>query len=224
MSRATDDRVPVCIFAKPPVAGTVKTRLASKLGVDLAAALAKAFLQDTWELVRGLPWARPILATTEARTEVELPGVEIWLQGEGDLGDRLERILGRALAEGKPAIAIGSDTPGLPAALLEDARQALAGEDAAVGPARDGGFYLLGLNRCPDGLLRGLPWSTTGTREALLARISDFGIFSRILAPWSDVDRPEDLDELARAIGDGVVAAPHTARALARIKERGRSR
>lgn len=75
-------------------------------------------------------------------------------QGEGDLGSRLENALRRALAGGKPAaIVIGTDSPDLPAELLDAARAALKDADAVLGPSADGGFYLIGLRSCPEGLL-----------------------------------------------------------------------
>ena len=107
----------ICIFAKPPVAGQVKTRLAAAVGDLRAAELALAFLDDTVEAVRALPWASAALATPSAFAST-LP---ILLQGEGDLGARIERILRAALAQAPAAIAIGADAPALPRRLLEAA-------------------------------------------------------------------------------------------------------
>jgi len=91
----------ICVFAKPPVPGEAKTRLATTVGKVHAAALARAFLKDTWELVSRVKWARAILATTEGTAKAfGLSGpVKTWLQGDGDLGKRLERIIQRGLAE-----------------------------------------------------------------------------------------------------------------------------
>lgn len=212
------DRGVLCIFTKPPVAGQAKTRLAAELGSAQAAELARAFLRDTWGAAAALPWARPILATTEPGTAAAV-GVdaEEWLQGPGDLGERLERVLGRALREGAFAIAIGSDTPGLPIRLLEHARDVLASAPAVIGPSEDGGFYLLGLRRCPAGLLAGLPWSQEETFARTLARLRERGIETGMLLPWFDVDRPRDLECLRGLLDRGEVAAPETARALARM-------
>jgi glycosyltransferase A (GT-A) superfamily protein (DUF2064 family) len=132
----------ICIFAKPPVAGGVKTRLASALGPEIAAELARAFLDDTMAAVRALGWARVAVASTAPHE-----GVETLLQGEGDLGARIERVLRAALADAPFAIAIGADAPALPRRLLEAARDVLQRADEVLGPADDGGFYLLGLRR-----------------------------------------------------------------------------
>jgi rSAM/selenodomain-associated transferase 1 len=201
----------ICIFAKPPLAGEVKTRLAAALGADGAARLARAFLDDTVESVRALPWAAPALASTVSVTA----DVPVLMQGEGDLGERIERVLRAALEQAPIAIAIGADTPALPSRLLESARMALEDADVALGPAEDGGFYLLALRHCPQGLLRDLPWSSVDTLRATLKRLHALGLRTRLLDPWFDVDRAEDLDRLATLIEQGVLRAPRTALVLA---------
>jgi hypothetical protein len=203
----------ICIFAKPPVAGQVKTRLAASIGAGAAARLARAFVEDTIESVQTLPWAQAALATTE---EVEA-GVPVLLQGEGDLGTRIERVLRTALERAPMAMAIGADAPALPARLLESARMALRTADVAIGPAEDGGFYLLALRRCPEGLLRDLPWSSADTLHAILKRLRVLGLRTTLLDPWFDVDRVEDLDRLRTLIAERAVIAPRTERVLAQL-------
>ncbi|MFP2909527.1 TIGR04282 family arsenosugar biosynthesis glycosyltransferase [Pyxidicoccus sp. 3LFB2] len=212
----------VCVFAKPPVAGQVKTRLARTLGQDVAAELAAAFFADTWALLRTLPWIRPVLATTQAGRPEGLAceaDAEVWLQGEGGLGERLERVLRRALERGPWAMALGADTPGLPGPLLEEARAKLAaGADAVLGPAEDGGFYLLALKRCPPGLLaEGLPWSSADTLERTRERLESHGLRTVLLEPWFDVDTEADLHRLADLLAKGAVRAPSTHDVLIRL-------
>ena len=156
----------------------MKTRLASTLGDDRAAALATAFLRDTWELVNSLPWGRPVLATTDlawGEHASDLGASEVWSQGEGDLGARLEHVMRRALATGPAALAVGTDSPGLPVRALEGARAAVEAGAAVLGPAEDGGYYLLGLPRCPAGLLADLPWSVPETRVRTEERLRASG-------------------------------------------------
>lgn len=206
----------LCVFAKPPRAGEVKTRLAAAIGNAPAAELARAFLEDTWAAASALPWARAVLASTEP-SAVERAGSRrglVWPQGTGDLGERLERVLRRALRESPAALAIGTDTPGLPTPLLLEARSALRRADAVLGPCEDGGFYLLGLRRCPSGLLRDLPWSTADTFRRTVARLRDRGLRTAVISPWFDVDRPADLEWLRTLITRGELNAPRTARAL----------
>ncbi len=205
----------ICVFAKPPRAGTVKTRLVPVLGSEGAAALATAFLQDTFEFVASLPWAKAVLATTDHLDSslVSAP-CEIWLQGEGDLGARLERILQRALRGASIAMAMGADSPGLPRTFLEQARSALQKVDAVIGPCEDGGFYLLGLRRCPAGVFGGISWSESGTFAGTLASLRRAGLTVEVLEPWFDVDRPEDLARLRALISTGRIHAPRTREVL----------
>lgn len=217
--------VPLLVFAKPPRAGVAKTRLGARLGPEGAAVLARAFFDDTWATVSALGWATPILVTTEPaapewRSAGIRPGMRPsirskWAQGEGDLGARLESAFRRALASSPAAVAIGTDSPGLPAGLLDAARTALAESDAVLGPTTDGGFYLIGLRRCPEGLLAGLPWSSDETLDRTRERLLERGLRVEVLPTWFDVDRPEDLAPLKRRLWRGDFEARATARALA---------
>ena len=207
-------RIPVCIFAKPPIAGQVKTRLALP---GRAAELARAFLIDTHAAIARLDWGHPIVAST-GPLDVGLDALlapAVWAQGDGDLGARLERVLRRGLETASAAIAIGADSPGTPRARYDAAFAALATHDAVIGPSDDGGFYLLGLTRCPSGLLGDLPWSSWGTFDATLARLRARGMSVAILEPWFDVDRPADLERLRRELAARPDAAPVTRHALA---------
>ncbi len=200
------------VFAKPAVRGEVKTRLASAIGADRASAVAQAFIEDTWSLVRTLPWIDAVLATTNVELlEVgKLDRNSVWPQGEGDLGQRVERVMRRALRDWRSAIAVGADTPGLPLRLLEHARDALRDAHAVLGPAEDGGFYLMGLRRCPEGLLHNLPWSQADTFAKTLERLKQSGLTTTVLEPWFDVDRWEDLLRLRRLLDAGELVAPES--------------
>lgn len=209
----TAERSTVVVFAKPPVAGEVKTRLAPPAR---AATLARAFLVDTFASLRALAWADPVLATTAAidpALDVALAAA-VWMQGDGDLGARIERVLQRALASAPSAIAMGADTPGLPRAVLDRAHEALRTADAAIGPTEDGGFYVLALRKCPAGLLADLPWSQPTTFAATLARLREHGLVTVVLDRWFDVDRPPDLERLRGLLAARVVTAPATWSAL----------
>jgi uncharacterized protein len=203
----------VFIFAKAPVAGRVKTRLVPAVGAEGAVRLAMALLEDTLEALLAHGRAAPVLAVDNvaAFQGRGLPMVE---QGTGDLGERLERVLGRGLARAPVALVVGSDTPGFPAPLLEEAFSALERADAVLTPAEDGGFTLLGLRRCPPGLLRGLPWSKPETLRATEARLRARGLGVLRTRPWFDVDGPADLARLRVELSEGTVQARHTAEVL----------
>lgn len=207
----------ICVFAKPPRPGHAKTRLIPELGEAGAAALAEAFFRDTWAAVLRIGWAHPVLATTDVSApEWKLPrGTVMWPQGPGNLGQRLEQILRRALETHSMAIAVGTDAPGLPAALLDAARDGLRTADAVLGPSHDGGFYLLGVRRYPTGLFDGVPWSTSRTFARALGCLRAHRLTTTVLPPWFDVDRPADLARLRSLVLNGRVSAPETARVLA---------
>ncbi|MBI4463612.1 MAG: TIGR04282 family arsenosugar biosynthesis glycosyltransferase [Acidobacteria bacterium] len=210
--------VPVCIFVKPFVAGQVKTRLIPSLGAEGAAELAEAMFQDTQVMVRAVPWAQDIIASTAPMPKTLASNNRVWLQGEGNLGARLERILRQALAYSEMAIAIGADSPGLPLRVFEQARSRLQSADAVFGPCEDGGFYLLGLRRCPSGFLDTIAWSQHDTLLQAMARFRKFGLTSSLLDRWFDVDRPDGLERLCSFISSGQIAAPRTAEMLRRLK------
>lgn len=204
----------VSIFARAPEPGRTKPRLIPELGPERAIQLAEAFLEDIVAMARTLDWAECIIA---AATRFERPYFkthEVWLQSEGDLGERLEKILRLALKRREIVLAIGDDTPNLPAALLESARNALATADAVLGPALDGGFYLIGLNDCPVGLLAEIQWSHTTTLAATMAKLDQFGMKTVLINPWYAVDGPDDLERLRRQLAGDPSAAPKTAELL----------
>jgi len=190
--------IPICIFAKPPVPSEVKTRLIPALGAVGAARLASAMLQDVWStVVASCPVVRPILATTRpGEFPVLVRKTDIWLQGDGDLGERIERIIKRGLEQSASVIAIGADTPGFTATHLGAALECLESHDAVLGPSTDGGFYLIGLRRCPRGLFASIPWSTGATRKALKERLRLYDLSVAELEPLFDVDTPEDIATL----------------------------
>jgi len=209
------ERTRICLFAKPPRPGTSKTRLAPAVGPGGAAALADAFLRDTLATVEALPWANVAVTTPDPQGLAALGGrLDVWRQGGGDLGARMERAFRRGLEHSEAVIAIGADSPGLPRERLERAREALARADAVVVPTEDGGFCLLGLTRCEPGLLAELPWSRPTTCGAMLARLRVRGFRPVVLDPWFDIDRPADLHRMRALLSAGQVRAPATAALL----------
>ncbi|MFL6353526.1 MAG: TIGR04282 family arsenosugar biosynthesis glycosyltransferase [Bryobacteraceae bacterium] len=212
--------IPVCIFAKPFISGHVKTRLARALGAKRAADLAAAMFKDVWGTVSSCPGVRPVLATLDAEVEWAedarsecpiqiLPG-DILLQGDGDLGARLETVFCKALATAPAAIAVGADTPLLTSQHLREALDGLATHDAVIGPCPDGGFYLLALRACPRGLFSELPWSTPETAFATKRRLEARGLSVQQIEPLFDVDTPDDLALLAASLTHQPSIAPAT--------------
>ena len=203
--------IPVCMFAKPPEPGHVKTRLIPELGREGAAEIAAAMFLDTWHTLSSTPGIRPVLATVSSGVfPVAIDSRDVWLQGDGDLGTRLERILRRSLADAAGAIVVGADSPCLTTVHLQAAIQALEDHDAVIGRAMDGGFYLLGVRHCPEGLLSCIPWSTRETAELTAQRLRCRNLDVHELPPLFDVDLPEDLPVLAGYLLKDPAAAPAT--------------
>ena len=118
-------------------------------------------------------------------------------QGDGDLGVRLARAAADAGASGNPVVIVGTDCPGLTADVLDAAFDALAARDVVLGPALDGGYYLVGLRRfCPD-LFVGIPWSTPEVLSLTRRAAERAGLTVTLLGPLGDVDVPGDLPACA---------------------------
>jgi hypothetical protein len=203
----------ICMMAKAPEPGRVKTRLA--LPPETAAALADAFIDDTW---RAIGSSADLRALAFSGAEEALPpcvaGALRWRQRGADLGARIEHTLHCGLERADRVIVTGSDSPGLPPTLLATATAALDDHDAVIGPAIDGGYYLIGMRRCESDLFTELPWSQADTRQATVDRLAARGYSIALLPTWFDVDDDEGLELLRRALAAGLVDAPATARTL----------
>lgn len=115
-------------------------------------------------------------------------------QGDGDLGDRLIRAFQTAFDQGATAaIAVGIDCPGVTAEVLDQAYDQLQTHDGVIGPAEDGGYYLIGLKRPTPELFKGIAWGTETVRSSTLTLADKLGLAIAQLSPLADVDRPEDL-------------------------------
>jgi uncharacterized protein len=205
------------LFARAPVPGRVKTRLAAAIGAAAAASLYRAFLEDASGQYARIPGIVPVLAGEPTGVAPEFDGLfqPPWRrrdQGEGDLGDRLCRAFEEEFAAGARWVGVvGSDHPSLPrASLLEAFRAAAESAGAAVIPAADGGFCLLVLPRgaSPELLFRGIPWSTDRTFCVLADRAKTSGLPIHVLDGWYDVDRAEDLLRLRKDLESRDEAAP----------------
>lgn len=198
--------VRVLVFAKPPLPGRTKTRLAATVGPEAAADMARDLLADAWAAATSTPGVRVVLATPDPLHDHGLGRIEAWNQGGGDLGDRLERMVSRALAESGIALAVGADTVGLTPDRFRGVIDALGAAEAALAPSDDGGFWALALRRCPRGLLTRLPWSHPSTaqevRKRLSATLGPLGEGPRAY----DIDRVDDVRRLLRDAEGGVVA------------------
>jgi len=201
------------LFTKPARPGRVKTRLIGDLTPAQAAELHAAFLDDLLERLRAgrfavtLAWA---LEANEAVPDGPFPGIR--QNGDG-LGDRLYNALSEASAGGAAVAALGSDHPTLPVAAAERAFDLLdQGADVVLGPAEDGGYYLIALRAeaVARRLFEDIAWSTGRVFPATLERIAELGLRLELLPMASDVDTPADLRRLAAAMKGGDLGCPRT--------------
>ncbi len=199
-------RAQVIVIAKQPVPGRVKTRLTPPFSPQQAARLAAAALADTLAAAARVPAARRVLALEGIAGDWLPPGFDVIAQRGRGLDERLAAAFGEAYARlPVPMILIGMDTPQVTGEMLDAAICPLAtgAADAVFGPAADGGFWLLGLQRPDPALLLGVPMSAVETGQVQLTRLTGAGLRVHHLPPHTDVD---DLAS-ARAVA---AQAPHS--------------
>ena len=221
----TMKKAAIVIMAKQPAVGRTKTRLCPPLTPVEAAALYEALLRDTIDLVAGLDGIQLAIAVTPPEaTEsfgcISPPDTHLLSVACADIGDCLNQVLGRLLADGHPqAIAINSDGPTLPADHLRQAVRLLdsVDTDVVLGPSEDGGYYLIGLKQPQPGIFRDVAWSTERVTDESLARAEALGLNVALLPPWYDVDTATDMKRLRAELATlPDEALPHTRRFLAR--------
>ena len=196
------------VFARHP-RGRVKTRLVPALAPAAARRLHVACLESTLRLADSLPRgiARFLYLTPTERPprrhDLNLPRrFRLRTQRGRDLGARLRAALQALIAAGyRRVVFIGSDSPTLPAPRLRRAFAALRRADAVLGPARDGGYYLIGLRAKKNpstAVFRGIDWGTPRAFRQQRARLRRLQLPTVVLPPWYDVDVPADLKRLRR--------------------------
>jgi rSAM/selenodomain-associated transferase 1 len=187
----------LAVFAKWPAAGAVKTRLAARWGDEWAARVAEAFLRDTLDRLANMPAQRVVaFAPTETRELfAALLGDTFTLspQGEGDLGQRLERFFRHQREKDADRIVvIGSDSPTLPVEYIKLAFAELEQADVVLGPACDGGYYLLGCRGTMPPIFADIAWGSASVLAQTVATLRATSCRLAVLPPWYDVDTPED--------------------------------
>ena len=190
----------VAILTRAPSSGG-KRRLFAALGRAPDPALLTALLLDTLDAtaVAGVHRAivvEPPAACDEVRALA--PGVDVRPQVAGTLGDRMRDAMADFFQAGARAVAIvGSDLPDLPATVISEAFEVLTTDPGALvlGPARDGGYYLIAASSVPD-VFEGIAWGTSRVLEQTIASATDHGVRVRLLRYFSDVDLPADLENV----------------------------
>lgn len=192
------------IFAKAPVAGLAKTRLIPALGAQGAAALAEKLLDHAVSQALATGCTHVELCVTPDATHATFARLLsqakgqlcLSIQGEGDLGQRMDRALTRCLLKYRRVLLMGTDAPSLDTEVLKAADQALANQDAVFVPALDGGYALVGLTRPEPRLFANMLWSTPQVMAESRARAKHCDLRWVELAFVADIDEPPDLVHL----------------------------
>ena len=197
------ERARVAVFAKAPVAGDVKTRLAALLGPDGAAGLHAGLVRHALatavasgvgpvELWCAPDERHPFFARCAAEFHATLR-----MQRGADLGARMEDAVAQALAEGHALVIVGSDCPALLPSDLRDAADAVRECDVAIAPAEDGGYVMVAMSAAQP-IFRGIEWGSNRVMHETRRRLEGSGVAWRELPAKWDVDRPEDYARLQR--------------------------
>ena len=200
------------LFAKKPTPGAVKTRLQSQLSASEAARLYEALLLDCATALSATQATAKLVAFTPAHAEDALRALlapigefEYVPQIEADLGQRMEALMQWAFARGaERVVLVGSDSPSLPAAYIDEGLALLLEKEVVLGPSMDGGYYLVGRRKGDSRIFQDVAWSTGMVLEQTLTRLGTQTL--GLLPPWYDVDTPAEagflkvhLKALARA-------------------------
>jgi len=189
------------VFTRYPEPGTTKTRLIPLLGAEGAAQFQRQMAEDT------LAQAKKLQELRSVTVEVHFTGgdrklMQDWLgtdliyqhQNEGDLGKRMASAFEACFAAGRGrAVIIGVDCPDLNAQLILKAFEALEQHDLVLGPAEDGGYYLIGLNRLIGELFVGVSWGTSVVRQQTVEIAKKLDLAIAFLPLLNDIDNPQDL-------------------------------
>lgn len=189
----------IALMAKQPQVGQTKTRLVPALSPQQAVAMSEALLLDSIALIRDLDWADMALAITPFESKPYFEGITppgtrlVPVVGE-HIGECLVQAINMLLTIGySKALLLNSDSPTLPPEFLVQAAGLLEHVDLVLGPAEDGGYYLIGMSRPHPGLFEGIAWSTEMVLAQTLDRARELGLNSALTPPWRDVDTADDL-------------------------------
>ena len=188
----------VIVLAKAPRPGFAKNRLAADLDPPAAAAIAVVLLDRTVAALREFAQVEFRVTPDDAGAEFERwrrPEWGVRPQGDGDLGARLRRAVDEAFEVGQSrVVVVGTDCPALSGADVREAFEALATADVVLGPAEDGGYWLVGVRAGAAAavVFEGIPWSTPLVFEETCRRVREAGLSVHTLRRLGDVDTLED--------------------------------
>jgi len=204
------DQPALGVFVKFPEPGRVKSRLAATTSPEWAARVADAFIRDTVDRLAEVR-ARRILVYTPTEkssyfTDVSAGRFELLAQADGNLGARLSHFFTSQMPDACRVVAVGTDSPTLPRIFVDQAFQELERANVVLGPANDGGYYLVGCAERVPPIFDGISWGSELVLAQTVARLADPTWRLALLPPWYDIDLVRDWQVLR-----GHIAAMRTA-------------
>jgi rSAM/selenodomain-associated transferase 1 len=184
------------LFCKAPVHGKVKTRLADSIGDDKALELYTTMLTSTFELLNNVTRFNPVVFLSETYNleRFNTNHLPVYFQEGIDFESRLLHVMGLGFNKGDKRVVIGSDCPQISESLISQAFDMLDHNEAVIGPAMDGGFYLFGTRRFSELMFSEIPWSTSEVRNGLIKNLESLSISFVELPKLHDLDTQEDLN------------------------------
>lgn len=191
----------IIIFVKKPVLGKVKTRLAATIGNEKALDIYRELVAHTLETVKKITADKFIYFSDDIDSTIGYSNIPFYkaLQGGNDLGERMKNAFTDVLSNFyRKVIIVGTDCPGINAELLQTAFDKLANADIVIGPATDGGYYLLGMKSLQPPLFKNIQWSTSTVLEKTIKCCKENKLNYHLLPELSDIDEEKDLVHLER--------------------------
>jgi uncharacterized protein len=185
----------VIIFVKNPVAGKVKTRLAAAIGNDKALDIYLHLITHTVNAAVNVAADKYIYFSDEIDTTIgQNAAFKKAVQSGADLGERMKNAFSDVLNNAYHKVIItGTDCPGISPEILQRAFNQLAGTDVVIGPAADGGYYLLGMKALHPVLFDNIEWSTSAVLQTTVERCTQNNLQCQLLEELSDIDEEKDL-------------------------------
>lgn len=181
------------IFQKNPVKGLVKTRLAATLGEDMALSIYQFLLDRTFTEVNKIGQKVMVFYSDFIPKEYPFPTHSLYLQEGIDLGEKMKNSFQLVFSKGfQKAVIIGTDCPDLTSDVLIEAFSQLDQTDLVIGPAADGGYYLLGMKSEHSFLFQGIEWSTSEVFSRTLEQANHHNLTFSLLPMLHDIDEEED--------------------------------
>ncbi len=196
-----NDKEALIIFAKNPVKGKVKTRLAKDVGDEEALNIYKILLKINFAFTKDLDCKKYIYFTDSFDNSIYDSRFENKVQADGDLGFKMKSAFNDAFnSKFSKVVIIGTDSPELNKEIISKAFRSLEDFDVVLGPANDGGYYLLGMKKSNDTLFTNIKWSTESVLKETVEKITINNLTYRLLEELIDVDTLDDLNKVKHLI------------------------